>query len=75
MRKHSYNFVKNYLAERGILLKSKKYRGSKAKLTELVEAVVVGPNAQPYFHTLIKNLIIRYRLSATMEKSRLASLS
>lgn len=32
MRKHSYNFVKNYLAERGILLKSKKYRGSKAKL-------------------------------------------
>jgi len=47
----------------------------KCRLTELVEAVIVGPNVQPHFHTLIKKLIVRYCLCATVEKSRLAPLS
>lgn len=32
MRKHTYDFVRNYLAERGILLLAKEYEGNKSKL-------------------------------------------
>jgi len=43
----------------------------KCRLQELIQAVIVGPNAQPHFITLIKRLVNRYRLFVEVESSRL----
>lgn len=44
----------------------------KCRLQELIQAVIVGPNAQPHFITLIKRLVNRYRLFVEVEPSRLS---
>lgn len=44
----------------------------KCRLRELIQTVIVGPNAQPHFFTLIKRLVSRYRLFVEVEKSRLS---
>jgi hypothetical protein len=43
----------------------------KCRLTELIQSVIVGPNAQPHFFTLIKRLADRYQLNVPVEKSQL----
>lgn len=44
----------------------------KCWLQELIQAVIVGPNAQPHFFTLIKRLVSRYGLIVEVEKSQLS---
>jgi hypothetical protein len=43
----------------------------KCRLQELVQAIIVGPNAQPHFFTLVKRLVNRYRLFVEVETSKL----
>jgi len=43
----------------------------KCKIQELIQAVIVGPSAQPNFITLIKRLVRRYGLLVQVESSRL----
>lgn len=47
----------------------------KCKLQELIQAVVIGPHAQPHFFTLVKRLIARYRLFVPIERSQLSPTS
>ena len=44
----------------------------KCRLQELIQAVIVGPNAQPHFLRLIKRLVSRYRLFVEVEPSKLS---
>jgi hypothetical protein len=41
----------------------------KSRLAELIQSVIIGPNAQPHFFTLIKRLAARYQLDVPVEKS------
>ncbi|HEY5909217.1 MAG TPA: DUF2971 domain-containing protein [Verrucomicrobiae bacterium] len=45
----------------------------KCSLQNLITRVVVGPNARPYFLTLVRRLVGRYRLFIPVEPSRLTS--
>jgi len=44
----------------------------KCRLQELIQAVIIGPNAQPHFFTLVKRLVSRYRLFVEVEPSKLS---
>ena len=45
----------------------------KCRLQELIQAVIVGPNVQPHFFTLVKRLVNRYRLFVEVEPSKLSA--
>jgi hypothetical protein len=53
-------------------LASRKGLFVKCHLTELIQSVIVGPNTQPHFFTLIKRLADRYQLNVSVEKSQLS---
>jgi hypothetical protein len=47
----------------------------KCQLQTLIQAVIVGPCADPHFFTLIERLVGRYRLCVEVEKSQLPNLA
>lgn len=47
----------------------------KCRLPELVQTVIVGPQAAPHFFTLVKRLVSRYRLFVDVERSKFSQAS
>jgi len=47
----------------------------KCALQSLITKIVVGPNTRPYFYTLVKRLVGRYRLFVPVEPSRLTTVA